>query len=110
MIIHKIRDEDYGGSRNAMEQDMVRYIQDNPEKKEEWLACPEANNQTCVMQWANDGLEIALRYGYRDPDDGSFLSNGTNLGDEYWERMLLHYWDQMAAAAVRLAFNLELAL
>jgi len=109
MIIHKMRDEEYGGSRNAMEQDLLRYIVENPEKKQEWLVCPEASNRTCVMKWADEALEVALRYAYKDVD-GSFLSNGTYLGNEYLANVLPSFWDQMAAAAVRLAFNLELAL
>jgi len=91
-----------------MELDLLRYIDENPYKVQEWLVCPDASNYTCVMQWANDGLEIALRHAYRNVD-GSFVDNGAYLGDAYYKIALPIVWDQMAAAAVRFAYTLDLA-
>jgi len=91
-----------------MELDLLRYIDENPYKVQEWLVCPDASNYTCVMQWANDGLEIALRHAYRNVD-GRFVDNGAYLGDAYYKNALPIVWDQMAAAAVRFAYTLDLA-
>jgi len=33
---YKMRDEDFGGSRNAFEQDLRRHIDENPQKVPEW--------------------------------------------------------------------------
>jgi hypothetical protein len=59
------------------------------------------------MEWANDSLELALRYAYRDVD-GSEVVNGTILSEAYYQRALPIVREQLAiAAAVRLAYTLD---
>ena len=108
-IIKKTIADDFGGSRHALEQDLLQYIADSPSKRDEWLACPDATDQDCVMGWANHELELALRYAYRDVD-GSEVREGTVLTEAYYERALPIMRQQLAAAAVRLAYTLDYVL
>jgi len=110
MIIKKTIADDFGGSRYALEQDLLQYIEDSHQKRdEEWLACPDATDQDCVMGWANHELELALRYAYRDVD-GSEVQEGTVLTEAYYIRALPIVREQLAAAAVRFAYTLDTVL
>ena len=109
LIIVKTIEDDFGGSRYALEQDLLQYIEDSPDKRDEWLACPDATDRGCVMGWANHELELALRYAYRDVD-GSEVREGAVLSEAYYERGLVVTREQLAMAAVRFAYTLNTVL
>jgi len=109
-IVQKAIDEQYGGSRNTMEQDLLKYIEDTPaELKESWLACPDGTRQECVMEWANESLEAALRYSYVNID-GSEVINGTILTEPYYEKSWTITKEFMAKAVLRMAYNFNLVI
>jgi len=109
LIIVKHIADDFGGSRYALEQDLLQYIENSHDKRDEWLACPDATDRGCVMGWANHELELALRYAYRDVD-GSEVPEGAVLTEAYHERAVPVVREQLAAAAVRFAYTLNTLL
>ena len=109
-IVSKAIADEYGGSRNALEQDLLQYIENAPlQLKQSWLECADASQHECVMEWANDSLEAALRYAYTNVD-GSEIVNGTVLTEAYYERSWSITKEFMARAVVRMAYTFNLVL
>lgn len=107
-IVDKAIAEQHGGSRNALEQDLLKYIEDTPAPlKESWLACPDASQQECVMEWANGSLEAALRYAYVD-ESGNEVVNGTILTEAYYEQAWSITKEMLAKAILVMAYNFNL--
>ena len=119
-ILMKYMDEEFSGNRENLEDSIwYEYIEDNEEQKASWLSClPDPKGtpyllkqsvQDCVMEWANDSLEIALKYGYRNID-GSYIVSGTDLTEEYHYVVVPIVRKQLAMGSVRLAALLERVL
>lgn len=98
-----------GGNRAALEAEIkaaaFAFAQDNTT-----TACNDGSSLDCVLLWANESLEAALKYAYRNVDDGSEIRDGTELGIEYWDVAQVVVRQRMALAAHRLASTLEIVL
>jgi S1/P1 Nuclease len=118
-IISKTLNDDFSGSRKDLENDIwYSYIEDNEDQRTEWLSCfPNTGPNTsvhlsrqhiedCVLEWANESLQLALEYSYHDAD-GSVVVTGSHLIQAYYERSLPVVRMQLAAGAVRFAALLE---
>lgn len=120
VIIGKSLEEDFGGSRTAMELDIWdEYIDGNDENKQLWLSCfsdPDSTTSTtedlkaqveaCVMEWGNESLTLVWGYAIRHVD-GTEIRDGDYLGEEYFERNMPVIRRHLAAGAVRLAALLD---
>ena len=58
--------------------------------------------EQCVGEWANESAALACQYAYVNVD-GSFIQNGFNLGDAYYQNTAPIVDQQLAKAAVRMA-------
>jgi len=120
-IIDKTIKEDFHGNRIDFENDIwYEYIHnaDPVPQIAEWLSCfgdtsaidtDEKLLRKCVMEWANESLELALAFSYRD-ENGKAIINGTKLTEEYYDRALPVVRKQIAKGAVRLAAILDRVL
>ena len=118
-IITRTLNNDFSGSRKDLEDDIWNeYIEGNEAQMEEWISCfPDAGSNTtdrldrqqitdCVLEWANESLQLALEYSYHDAD-GRVVVTGSHLEQEYYERALHVVRRQLAAGAVRFATLLK---
>ena len=100
--------EDFNGSREDCEAYLATKVEEakSGDLYSEWMACSDATNQACAMEWANNSLEIGLKYAYRNTD-GSEVVDGTALSQGYYELARPILEELMLAAAVRLAATLN---
>ena len=116
-ILIKYTGEEFNGDREALEDSIwYEYLVDNEVQTASWLSClPDAKTtpyllrqtiQDCVMEWANESLEVALKYGYKNTD-GSYIDTGTDLTEEYHQLVVPVVRKQLAKGSVRLAALLE---
>lgn len=105
-LVSKAMEENFDGSRLALEQNLLQYIENAPaEAKDSWLACADGTQLNCTMGWANEELEIALRYAYVNDENGIEIVDGDDLMEAYYERAWPVLKEQMAKAAVRMAYT-----
>jgi hypothetical protein len=110
-IIEKSMRDDYTGSREAMEEDILHFIrktQDSDEWKT-WMACPDGGSRACTSQWGEESLNYALTWAYSNVD-GTEVQEGDELSTGYYETRLPIVKERLAAAGVRLAVTLEIQL
>lgn len=119
-IISKAIREDFNGNREDLEDSIwYEYIEGNGNETESWLSClPDAKEypylteqilQDCVLEWANESLEMALKVSYVNTD-GSGIVSGTDLTEEYHQIAFPVVRRQLAMGGVRLAALLERSL
>jgi len=120
-IINKAITEDFHGDRDDFENDIWSEHIDNADAAPqiaEWLSCFGNTTaidtdapllQDCAMEWANESLELALLFSYRD-ENGEAVGDGTDLTEEYYDRTLPVVRMQLAKGAVRLAAILDRVL
>lgn len=119
-IISKTISEDFNGKWRDLEDDIYNeYIEGNDEEMASWLSCltnatenglfERTKLQDCALLWANESVELALDYAYRNAV-GVEIVDGTDLDEAYHERVLPVVRKRHAVSAVRLAGILERAL
>lgn len=110
-IIERALVELYNTSRESFEDDLTSLIQAATRTGEitAWLTCADGRSKTCTSQWAEEGLNDALVWAYRNTDDTDIV-DGTTLSSEYYNSRLDVVKRRIAAAGVRLAATLELVL
>jgi hypothetical protein len=98
----------YDDSREHFESDLDVLIEKAQQTGElaKWLDCPYGGNKTCVSIWAEESLDDALTWAYRNVD-GSEVVNGTVLDHAYYETRLPIVQRRIATAGVRLAATLQ---
>jgi hypothetical protein len=109
-IIDRALVELYEKRRENFEDDLFRLIE-NAEKSgdiEVWLDCADGRNKTCTSEWAEESLDDALVWAYRNSDDTEVVE-GSEISKSYYESRLAVARRRIAAAGVRLAATLELA-
>eukprot|EP00521_Asterionellopsis_glacialis_P021451 CAMPEP_0195335998 /NCGR_PEP_ID=MMETSP0708-20121125/15937_1 /TAXON_ID=33640 /ORGANISM="Asterionellopsis glacialis, Strain CCMP134" /LENGTH=353 /DNA_ID=CAMNT_0040406515 /DNA_START=31 /DNA_END=1092 /DNA_ORIENTATION=- len=109
-IIEKSISE-YYGSRQGLEKAILKIIY-NMEKSgeiEHILKCPDGRQKECGSAWAEESLNDALNWAYRN-SDGKEVENGSVLPDEYFTTRLPIVLHRLAAASIRLAASLEAVL
>jgi hypothetical protein len=110
-IIEKAMRDDYTGSREAMEEDILQFVlksKDNDEWKT-WMACPDGGSRACTSQWGEESLNYALTWAYSNID-GTDVQDGDELSTGYYKTRLPIVKERLAAAGVRLAVTLEIQL
>jgi len=118
-IVTKTIQEDFDGNRRALEDDLwYEFLEDNNEETSSWLSCLPTDNsttldkailQSCVMEWANESLVLALQHAYLNVD-GVEIAAGTDLTEAYHQKSLPVVRKQLAKGAVRFAALLERVL
>jgi hypothetical protein len=110
-IIEKAMRDDYSGSREAMEEDLLHLIRKAQDSDEwnEWTACPDGGSRACTSQWGEESLNYALTWAYSNVD-GTEVQEGDELSTGYYETRLPIVMKRLAAAGVRLAVTLEIQL
>jgi len=109
-IIEKSISE-YYGSRQGLEKAIVK-IMHHMEKSGETkhiLKCADGRLKECGSAWAEESLDDALNWAYRN-SDGEEVENGSVLSDEYFTTRLPVVLHRLAAASIRLAASLEAIL
>lgn len=89
------------GSRQSLEADIREADVDT--------GCGDSTELDCVVAWADESMEAALKYAYRNVD-GSEIVDGTVLGTDYFNVAEKVIRERLALAAKRLAATLEVAL
>lgn len=105
-IIERYLDRSFNGSRTSLEEALYADVPNIPQK---WLTCTDGNKTECACQWAEESLEYALAYAYRD-EYGAPIMSGDNLSMAYYERCVPVVKLRLTLAGVRLASTLETAL
>jgi hypothetical protein len=112
-IIEKAMRDDYSGSREAMEEDILHFIRktqdSNSDEWNTWMACPDGGSRECTSQWGEESLNYALTWAYSNVD-GTEVQEGDELSTGYYETRLSIVKERLAAAGVRLAQTLEIQL
>jgi hypothetical protein len=110
-IIEKAMRDDYTGSREAMEEDILQHIRKTKDSDEwkTWMACPDGGSRACTSQWGEESLNYALTWAYSNVD-GTEVQEGDELSTGYYETRLPVVKERLAAAGVRLAVTLEIQL
>lgn len=110
-IIERALSQLYNESRTCFEddlRDLIKHAERSGEIKL-WVACPDGRETVCVSLWAEESLEMALTWAYRN-SDGSEVVNGSTLSADYYETRLEVVQQRIAIAGVRLAAALEIVL
>ncbi len=111
-IIEKTLIEDYKGSRNAFELDVLDIIWSasrTPAWKQKWLPCANGSGTSCTSVWAEESFQLALQYSYQNTD-GKEVVDGTHLTLAYYQAALPIVQEQLALAGFRLASTLQAVL
>ena len=110
-IINQALMDLYSESRERFEDDVANLIQEAEMTGDikAWLACSDGRNKTCTSQWAEESLEDAMTWAYRNMD-GSEVVEGSVLSKDYYETRLAVVRRRIATAGVRLASTLQVAL
>ena len=110
-IIDRALLELFNQTRETFEDDLLLLIHHAEANGEidTWLSCPDGRNKTCTSLWAEESLNDALVWAYRNSDDTEIVDN-SKLSTEYYESRLGVVQRRLAAAGVRLAATLELVL
>ena len=110
-VIDRALVELYNHSRANFENDLFLLIETAVRTGdiEAWLDCPDGRNKTCTSQWAEESLNDALVWAYRNSDDREVVE-GSELSTRYYDSRLAVVRRRIAAAGVRLAATLELTL
>ena len=110
-IIDQALMELYSNSREKFEDDLGNLIQEAERTGviKLWLACSDGRNKTCTSQWAEESFQDAMTWAYRNTD-GSEVVEGSIVSKDYYETRIEVVQQRLAAAGVRLASTLQLAL
>jgi hypothetical protein len=110
-LIDRALVELYNKSRENFEDDLrilIREAEKTGDLKA-WLECSDGRNKTCTSQWAEESLEDAMTWAYRNSDGGEVVE-GSVLSKDYYETRIAVVRRRIAAAGVRLASTLQLVL
>jgi hypothetical protein len=110
-LIERALVELYSESRERFEDDIRKLIRDAETTGDikAWLKCSDGTNKTCTSQWAEESLEEAMTWAYRNSDGGEVVE-GSVLSKDYYQTRIAVVRRRIAAAGVRLASTLQLAL
>jgi hypothetical protein len=110
-LIDRALVELYSKSRERFEDDIRNVIREAKTTGDlnVWLKCPDGKNKTCTSQWAEESLEEAMTWAYRNIDGGEVVE-GSVLSKDYYETRIAVVRRRIAAAGVRLASTLQLVL
>lgn len=108
-IIEKAMHDLYHGKREEFEQNLMDMIEVYAASGQLslWLACADGRKKACTSIWAEESLEFALSWAYRDLD-GIDIHDGCHISDKYYLTRLQVVKGRIVAAGVRLAMTLEL--
>jgi S1/P1 Nuclease len=108
-IIEKTLSELFHGSREGFEKDLIKQLDAYTADGELtlWLICADGRRQDCTTQWAEESLEYALSWAYRN-EHGNDIHEGDDISDKYYRTRLPILQRRLVAAGVRLAITLEL--
>mmetsp|Transcript_4583 Transcript_4583/g.6518 ORF Transcript_4583/g.6518 Transcript_4583/m.6518 type:complete len:353 (+) Transcript_4583:169-1227(+) len=99
---------EYYGSRQGLEKaiaELIRNMESSGEIKH-ILACSDGRLKECGSAWAEESLNDALNWAYRN-SNGEEVENGSVLSDIYFTTRLPIVLHRLAAASIRLAASLE---
>lgn len=108
-IIEKAMHDLYHGKREEFEQNLMEMIKVYAASGQlsVWLACADGRKKACTSIWAEESLESALSWAYRNVD-GNDIHDGCHISYEYYSTRLQVVKQRIVAAGVRLAMTLEL--
>jgi hypothetical protein len=108
-IIEKAMRDLYHGKREIFEQNLLEMMKEYAAtgQLELWMECADGRKKACTTVWAEESLDFALSWAYRD-FDGKEIQDGGSISNEYYRSRLQIVNQRIAAAGVRLAMTLEL--
>mmetsp|Transcript_12858 Transcript_12858/g.18518 ORF Transcript_12858/g.18518 Transcript_12858/m.18518 type:complete len:162 (+) Transcript_12858:681-1166(+) len=104
--------EFYNNTRQLFESDLI-HTAETPQYNDliiSWLSCPDGQNRACTSDWAQESLQYALAFAYRDHNTSNALQDGDIITDPYYYSRLHIVKLRLLAAGVRLARTLEYVL
>lgn len=125
-LIETALQRDYDHQRSKMEDYLEKLLQQHPEWTQHYESCGVVNiapslsssffavNSTCVIDWGQESWSYALEYAYtkNEPWEDSHtrpveVSDGDDIGEEYYETRIAIVNERLIAGGVRLAMALE---